>query len=55
MTSTGPAGWAGAVAVICVAEFTVNRVAASAPKLTLVTLVKAVPVMITAVPPVAGP
>jgi hypothetical protein len=53
--STGPTGSAGALAVICVAESTVKLVAASAPNLTAMTLVKFVPVILTAVPPVAGP
>ena len=46
---------AGAVAVMEVAELTVNPVAAVVPKLTPVAPVKLVPVMVTVVPPVAGP
>ena len=46
---------AGAVAVIWVAELTEKPVAAVAPKLTAVAPVKLVPVMVTLVPPVAGP
>jgi hypothetical protein len=44
---------AGTVAVTCVAEFTVNGVAATPPKLTAVAPVKFVPVIVTTVP--AGP
>ncbi len=46
----------GTVAVICVTEFTVNCVAATPPKVTLVAPVSAVPVMVTDVPtaPLAG-
>jgi hypothetical protein len=49
---------AGATAVICVAESTVNEVAAVPPKVTAVTHVRAVPVRMTVVPlvpPVVGP
>ncbi len=46
---------AGDVAVIEVAELTVNPVAAVAPKVTAVTLEKPVPVMVTLAPPLAGP
>jgi hypothetical protein len=46
---------AGDVAVICVAELTVKLVAAAAPKVTPVATVKPVPVIVTVVPPVAGP
>ncbi|KRB26618.1 hypothetical protein ASD94_14070 [Acidovorax sp. Root70] len=53
-TSTVPVP-AGAVAVICVAEFTVKPVAGAAPKLTAVAPVKFVPVMVTDVPPPVGP
>ena len=53
-TSTVPVP-AGAVAVIWVAELTVNPVAADPPKVTAVAPEKFVPVMITAVPPVCGP
>ena len=45
----------GLVAVICVAESTVNVVAAVPPKRTPVAPVKPVPVMVTVVPPVTGP
>ena len=53
-TSTVPVP-AGAVAVIEVALFTVNEVADVAPKVTAVAPVRPVPVMVTVVPPVAGP
>src|SRR5437764_823305 len=46
-----PAAWAGAVAVIEVAEVTVNVVAATPPKDTTLAPVKLVPVMVTTVPP----
>ena len=46
---------AGAVAVICVALFTVKLVAAVTPKFTAVAPVKLVPVMVTLVPPLVGP
>lgn len=49
--STMPATSAGAVAVIDVAEFTVNDVAATLPKSTLVAPVKLEPVMVTIAPP----
>ena len=45
---------AGDVAVICVSELTV-RVAAVAPKLTAVAPVKLDPLIMTLVPPAAGP
>jgi hypothetical protein len=45
----------GEVAVIDVAELTVKLVAFVAPNLTSVTLVKLVPLIVTAVPPVGGP
>jgi hypothetical protein len=54
VTSTVPAP-AGEVAVICVALLTVNVVAAVAPNFTAVVPVKFVPVMVTTVPPAAGP
>ena len=41
--------------MIEVGEMTVKAVAAVAPKLTAVAPVKPVPVMVTVVPPVAGP
>ncbi|MNM52519.1 hypothetical protein D3C81_635980 [compost metagenome] len=53
-TSTVPVP-AGAVAVICVALLTVKPVAAVAPNVTAVAPVKRVPVMMTEVPPAAGP
>ncbi|MNK90103.1 hypothetical protein D3C87_1101450 [compost metagenome] len=52
---TVPALPAGAVAVICVALLTVKPVAAVAPKVTAVVPLKFEPVMMTVVPPVAGP
>jgi hypothetical protein len=54
VTSTVPAP-AGEVAVICVALLNVNVVAAVAPNFTAVAPVKFVPVMVTTVPPAAGP
>jgi heme/copper-type cytochrome/quinol oxidase subunit 2 len=45
----------GEVAVIEVAEFTVTPVAACPPKETVLPAVKFVPVMVTVVPPAAGP
>ena len=53
-TSTVPVP-AGAVAVIWVALLTVKPVALVAPKRTAVAPLKFVPVMVTVVPPVAGP
>ena len=53
-TSTVPVP-AGAVAVICVALLTVKPVAAVAPKVTAVVVLKFVPVMTSVLPPVAGP
>ncbi|MNF05498.1 hypothetical protein D3C80_2052420 [compost metagenome] len=50
-----PAEPAGAVAVICVALLTVKPLAAVAPKVTAVAPEKLVPLMITFVPPAAGP
>ena len=55
VTSTVPAAPAGAVAVMEVALLTVKVVAAVAPKATAVAPVKLVPVMVTEVPPAAGP
>ena len=49
------AAWAGETAVICVEEFTMKLVAATAPKTTLVAPLKLVPVMVTVVMPVIGP
>ena len=53
-TSTVPLP-AGEVAVIDVAELTVKLVAAVAPNVTAVAPVKPVPVIVTEVPPAAGP
>ena len=53
-TSTVPVP-AGAVAVICVALLNVKLLAAVPPKLTAVTPPKFVPLMVTLLPPVAGP
>jgi len=50
-----PAAPAGLVAVMLVALTTVTLVAATPPKVTLVAPVRPVPVMVTAVPPIAGP
>ena len=50
-----PAAPAGAVAVICLAEFTVKLVALVAPNLTAVAPLKLVPVMEMDVPPDVGP
>src|SRR5690348_9933938 len=56
VTSTGPVVPAGAVAVIWVLLVAVNVVAGFAvPKLTAVAPPKPVPVIVTDVPPVAGP
>jgi len=46
---------AGATAVTCVSETTVNDVAAVAPKLTPVAVDSPVPVRVTVVPPITGP
>jgi hypothetical protein len=46
---------AGEVAVMVVGEFTVNPVAAAAPKVTAVAPVNPVPVIVTEVPPATGP
>jgi hypothetical protein len=54
-TLTTPAEWAGAVAVIDVPLTTVTPVAAVPPKLTVAPARKPVPVMVTAVPPLAVP
>ena len=54
LTVTAPAP-AGATAVICVAELTVKLVALMPPNCTAVAPVKPVPVMMTLVPPAAGP
>src|SRR5712692_1250792 len=55
VTSTGPAAPAGLVAAIDVAELTVKLVAVVLPNLTTVAPVKLVPVIVTLVPPAAGP
>ena len=55
VTSTVPAAPAGEVAVICVAEFTVNVVAATLPNCTALAPVKLAPVMTTMLPPTVGP
>ena len=52
---TTPAEPAGAVAVIEVAELSVNMVAAKVPNLTEVTPTKLAPVIATTVPPATGP
>ena len=54
LTSTVPVP-AGEVAVIDVAELTVKPVAGVAPNVTAVAPLKLVPVIVTDVPPVAGP
>ena len=55
VTSTTPLLPAGEVAVMDVAELTVKPVALFTPNLTAVAPVKLVPVMVTDVPPPAGP
>jgi hypothetical protein len=55
VTSTVPADPAGAVAVICVAEFTVNELAAVDPNFTALAPVSVAPVIVTVVPPATGP
>jgi hypothetical protein len=55
VTSTVPAGSAGEVAVIDVAELTVNEVALVAPNVTADAAVKPVPEMVTLVAPPVGP
>ncbi len=54
MTSTTPVP-GGSSAVIIVGETTVKLVAGVVPKSTVVAPVKAVPVIVTVVPPDAGP
>ena len=54
VTSTTPVP-AGLVAVICVAELTVKLLAATVPEFTAVAPVRSVPVIVTVVPPAAGP
>jgi hypothetical protein len=53
--STVAAAWAGASAVIAVSETTVKKTAAALPKETAVAPVKALPRIVTVVPPLAGP
>ena len=53
--STTPAAPAGDVAVICVELFTVKDVASTEPNLTVLALVKLVPVMTTELPPLIEP
>lgn len=52
---TAPASWAGVVAVICVAESTVNELASVPPKVTVLAPVNPVPVIVTVVPPAVVP
>jgi hypothetical protein len=53
--STGPDVAAGETAVIELAELTVKPAAGVAPKLTELAPFKLVPVIVTLVPPAAGP
>ena len=53
--STTPADSLGAVAVMDVGEFTVNDLALNVPNRTAETLLKPLPVMLTAVPPAVPP
>ncbi len=55
VTSTVPAAWAGAVAVIWPPLSTVNVVAGVAPKFTAVTSLRYVPAIVTLVPPAVLP
>jgi hypothetical protein len=55
VTVTAPALPAGVVAVICVPLTTVTLVAAALPNITAAPAAKFVPVIVTAVPPPAGP
>ena len=55
VTVTVPLACAGDVTVIDVADVTVTLAAAVVPKETEVVLVNPVPVIVTVVPPVAGP
>ena len=55
LTSTAPGMLGGATAVIWVAESTLKLVASVAPKETAVAPVRSSPVIVTAVPPAAGP
>ena len=54
VTSTMPAAWAGAVAVTLVSDPKVKSASVS-PNRTAVTPVRLVPVIVTLVPPAAGP
>src|SRR5205823_9167429 len=54
-TLTGPAACAAVVAVIIVLLATFTFVAALPPRVTVAPAAKFVPVIVTAVPPVAGP
>jgi hypothetical protein len=55
VTATMPAASGGDVAVMDVSEFTVKLAAATAPKYTLPAPVKALPVIVTEVPPAVVP
>jgi len=54
-TSTCPAAWAGATAMITPEPLTVNEAAATPPKVTAVAPVKLLPKIITVVPPADEP
>jgi hypothetical protein len=54
VTSTVPIP-GGLVATICESELTANQLAGRSPKVTAVAPEKPPPVMVTGVPPVAGP
>ncbi len=54
-TNTDPAAWAGETAVIDVSLLTIKLAAGVPPKETAVVPVKPEPVMVTDVPPAAGP
>jgi hypothetical protein len=54
-TFTVPAAWAAVVAVIVVLLLTLTPVAAVPPRLTVAPVWNPVPVIVTAVPPLAGP
>ena len=55
VTVTEPAVPAGVVAVICVALTTTTFVAAAEPNVTVAPAAKFVPIIVTDVPPPAGP
>ena len=55
VTVTAPALPAGVVAVICVPLTTTTLVAAAVPNVTVAPEAKLVPVIVTVVPPAAGP